>query len=145
RFAISGVPDMTVQAARLRLTVASGKNDGSDLGGAAYAVADTGWSESKLTFATRPAVGEMLDQTGAVVRNEVVDFDVTPMVTGKGTYSFAVMSTSLDPATYRGRKASKGKPELLVVPGPPRLARSGVFTAGYRNDELQPDTTVDLR
>jgi hypothetical protein len=145
RFALTGVPDMSVEAAHLRLTVASGKSDGSDSGGAAYVVEDAGWSESKLTFATRPAVGRMLAQTGAVVRSDVVDFDVTAAVTGKGTYSFAVMSTSLDPATYRGRKASKGKPELHVVPGPPRLSRSGVFVSGYRNDELQPDTTVDLR
>ena len=50
---------------------------------------------------------------GPVVPGQLVDFDVTPAVTGDGTYDFALVNGSSDCADYRSKEG--GSPPKLVV------------------------------
>ncbi len=122
RFAVSGLGGAAIERAVLRLTVGSGASDGSLVGGTVQRITDGTWSEATTTYTTRPALtGVPLATVAAVTASQVVEFDVTPAVTGNGTYDFALTSTSSDAAHYQSREASSGTPQLVV-----HLAHNGM-------------------
>ncbi len=144
RFAVSGIGTASVEQARLRLTVGSGRADGSVSGGAIEAV-DGPWSEA-TTYRSRPlVVGPVLATAGAVGPNQAVEFDVTSAVRGDGTVNLALVSPSNDSVAYRSREASVGKPQLIVTLGPPRLTLAGTFVDSYQNGTLTTGLRVDAR
>ena len=86
----------------------------SDAGGDIYSVPDTAWSESGITWNTRPPTeGPPIDSLGAVSEGTVYAFDVTPRVTGDGEYAFAILPTSPNSADYDSREASN--PPVLQI------------------------------
>ena len=52
-------------------------------------------------------------------RTAWVEYDVTSFVTGNGTYSFGLASTSSDGVDFRSREAATLRPELVVTTGAP--------------------------
>jgi hypothetical protein len=49
------------------------------------------------------------------VQNQVVNFDVTSLVPGNGTYCFAITSTSDDGVDYNSREANAAvRPQFIV-------------------------------
>jgi hypothetical protein len=115
RFEVSGLEGATVHGAKLRLTVDATSTAGSISGGQIYAVTDVDWDEMVVTYNSRPAISEpVLASAGPVNAGEVVEFDVTPAVTGNGVYSFALVSTVADAAVYRSREALGADPQLIV-------------------------------
>jgi hypothetical protein len=115
-FTVEGLPaDAQVETATLRLTVV---ND-STSGGEFYGVGDTGWPESIL-WNNRPAIdGPKLASLGPVALNQVVEVDVSQVVRGNGTYSFAIASPNGNTNTvgYASRDdiAAGRRPQLIVV------------------------------
>src|SRR5438128_1244857 len=108
-----GVGTAVVRAI-LRLQVDGAVGAASDSGGALHAISDTGWQENALTFSTRPAIdGPALGTLGAVAPGQTVEFDVTPVVSGDGTYAFALTNGSSDSADYRSKEG--GAPPRLIV------------------------------
>jgi hypothetical protein len=108
-FTVSGLSG-TVSSATLRLFV---KNE-SPAGGALYAVPDSSWSESALTWNTRPALGSLIMNIGAATLSTWVELDVASVVTGNGTYSFAIAGVSSDVVYYSSREGTN-LPQLVVV------------------------------
>jgi PKD repeat protein len=109
RFSVSGLVGQQVTAARLRLFVTDPSVQGGTL-----TVAPGGWSESTLTWDNAPGVGVLvLDSVGTVFPDSWVEFDVSELVTGPGTYDFGLSSGASNSAIYSSREGAN-PPELVV-------------------------------
>jgi hypothetical protein len=109
-FTVSGLTS-SVDRARIRLYVTNGSADGPDV----YRVADTSWGETSITWANRPARGiSPVDGTGIIPDGAWIELDVTGVVTGNGTYSFALATGSTDGTTMYTRQSSTNKPQLVL-------------------------------
>ena len=110
RFTVSGAP-AGVTSAKLRLYATNGTVDGP-----AIYTTTTAWSETAINWNTRPArTSGATDDKGAIPVNTWVEYDVTPFVTGNGTYSFTLATTSADGMDFNAREAATLRPELVVT------------------------------
>jgi uncharacterized repeat protein (TIGR01451 family) len=114
KFAVSGVGAGEVVSATLRLYCVGGA---VVTGGEFHGAADNGWQESTVTWDTAPAADPiMLSSLGPVSAGNWYEVDVTPLVTGEGTYSLRGTSTSGDGADYSTKEGASGfAPQLLVT------------------------------
>ena len=101
KFSVSGV-SCPVARATLRLTVGTSTDDKSVYGGDVYAASSSAWSESTVTWASGvvPSGAKIASVPTAVALSTAYQFDVTPLVTGNGTVSLVLTSTSSDGARY---------------------------------------------
>jgi PKD repeat protein len=110
RFTVTGLSG-PVSGAKLRLY----STDGGPDGGSVYAVADT-WSESTLTWNNRPLLGgSPVGTAGIAPTNGFVEINLGNAITGNGTYSFAIATSSSNSVIYDSREGTN-KPQL-VLPG----------------------------
>ncbi len=116
KFNVSGL-SVAPQSAKLRLYV----NDPSTNGGAIYLVSNnyngtsTAWVESGLKYNNAPPVsGTPLSSLGSVATGTWVEFNVTDAVTGNGTYSFAITSSSTNSVYYNSKDAGSNTPVLVI-------------------------------
>src|SRR5439155_22642641 len=87
----------------------------SDSGGTLHTISNGTWDESTITYSTRPPVdGPVIASAGPVTLGQVVDFDVTNVVTGDGGYNFALPNLSSDEATYRSKEGGPA-PKLVLL------------------------------
>jgi PKD repeat protein len=113
RFDVTGIRD-AVASAQLRMFVTDGSPDGGHL----FAVSNT-WSEGTITWANAPAIGGAeIATAGAVTAGTWITVDVSGVVRGDGTYSFAIKSLSTNSAFY-GSRESATPPELVIATGGP--------------------------
>ncbi|MFG3037542.1 DNRLRE domain-containing protein [Streptomyces sp. NPDC048330] len=110
-----------VTRAKLRIHVADADGAGNVNGGEVRGVSDTSWTETSAA----PAVdGPVLGALGAVAPGTWHEVDVTPYVTGNGTYAFGVTSPNGDGADYDSRETGATGPQLVVetaaAPAPSR-------------------------
>ena len=118
KFIVTGL-DGAPASATLWLHVDSGGDAPSNDGPALYTVDSTSWSESGITWSTRPAPGATaLGDLGAVTKGSWVAYDVSPAITGNGTYAFVLRTTSADAADFDSRETDT----------PPRLEVMGVLS-----------------
>jgi len=119
RVGVSGLAGRPVVTAQIRLQVASVVGADSNSGGRIHQVADCTWDELALTWTTQPAMSAtVLSAVGAVQAGNVVAFDVTPAITGDGTYCFVIESSSTDAADYNSRESSEQKPQFVAGVAP---------------------------
>ncbi|HEX9654899.1 MAG TPA: DNRLRE domain-containing protein, partial [bacterium] len=136
KFNVTGLT-ATVQQARLRLRVIESSVDG----GSIFAVSNnflgtnTPWHEDGLNFGNAPALNATpLSSQGLVNLDEVVEFDVTPAITGNGAFSFAIRNTTNDLANYSSKEGVQA-PELLILtagdsePPPPSPSPAPAITS----------------
>ncbi|NPC86023.1 DNRLRE domain-containing protein [Pyxidicoccus fallax] len=119
RFSVQGLTE-TVQRAVLRLHASGGTEDGP----AVYATQGN-WSESSVTWSSRPAkVGQPLGDAQVIASGVSVEYDVTDLVRGNGEYSLGLYGTSGDGVTFQSREATDAsrRPQLLVWTGAPKAA-----------------------
>jgi sugar lactone lactonase YvrE len=111
-FVAFSVPDpgAPVTRATLRLYVVNASANGPKV----YR-SDAAWSETALTWNTRPARQELLADIGKVPTGHYVDYDVTAAVTGPGDVSFDLVADSTDGTAFNSREASGNRPQLLVA------------------------------
>jgi acid phosphatase type 7 len=110
RFTVTGVTG-SVQSAKLRLFAYTDTVDGP----AVYSTTNS-WTETALTWNTRPPrTSAARDDKGAIATNSWVEFDVTPFVTGNGTYSFTLAQSASDGVDIRSREYTSNRPELVVT------------------------------
>jgi spore coat protein U-like protein len=109
RFNVSGLSG-TVVSARIQLEC----TNQSPFGGTIYDISDTSWQERTVTWENRPAVdGLAQDALGAVSVGDIVELDVTAVVTGNGTYNFAMDSNNNNGADYYSREGLN--PPVLIL------------------------------
>src|SRR5262249_43395505 len=74
------------------------------------------WAEKTLNAKNDPAMGALIKSVPPAAAATTVTFDVSSVVTGAGTYTFAVTSTATnDSAHFRSAEATSGQPVLSVV------------------------------
>jgi beta-mannanase len=79
-------------------------------------VADTSWTEKALSAKNDPAVGAVVSTAKPANGATSVSFDVSSIVKGAGTYTFAVSSTVANsPARFRSAEAASGRPALSLT------------------------------
>jgi len=102
-----------IQSAKLRLFATKTTADGP------YVVPTTGsWSETGLTWNNRPPPsGGLLDDVGAISAAGWVEWDVTQAITGAGSFSFLLASTTADAAKFEARESAEIQrlPELVIT------------------------------
>ena len=112
RFDVTGVSG-PIQNAKLRVYVSS---NASNSGPAVYAT-DTSWTESALTWTSRPArTSGVLDRKDNMSKDTWVDYDVTAHVQGNGEFSFVLAANNTDAATFSSRQGSQ-PPQLVIEVG----------------------------
>ncbi len=117
KFGVSGVTG-TVGNAKLRIHTDDVGGAQSSNGGTFKSMTNTTWSETGVTWNNQPAIdGATLGSLGAVSRNAWYEVDVTSYVTGNGTFSIGVTSSSTDGADYDSRETGANSPQLVITTG----------------------------
>ncbi len=136
RFTLAGLSG-TVTRATLRLYAKTDTVDGPTLH-----VGATNWSESSVTWRTRPTyAAESTSDTAKIVAGSWVEYDVTPAVSGAGSVSFALRSNSSDGVNFDSREG-KMPPQLVVttlggsVDTEPPTAPSGLLRTSATETEI---------
>jgi len=148
-FTLTGLTG-SVTSARLRLRVVN-----ASVNGPAVYPTDPGWTETGITWATKPApTGPAAADAGAVAANTWLEYDVTSLVHGDGPIAFTLAGTSKDGSDFASREAPADGPQLVVttdsssppLPPPPPPPPSGTATrvfaaaADARTAKAKPTT-----
>lgn len=101
---------------RMRTTSSPSAAGGS---GAVHPVSDTSWSETTVTWATKPAWGSTkIGPERSVDPDQDVEWDVTSLVAG-GARAFAIVSTDSNGSHYLSKEADKARgPKLFLELSP---------------------------
>ena len=111
RFTVTEVSG-TVQSVKLRLYASSGTVDGPSVYGTT-----NDWTETGITWSTRPARSATATaDAGAVATGTWIEYDVTALVSGAGTFSFVLAGISTDGLNFHARE-NGNKPQLIVTVG----------------------------
>lgn len=130
RFTVTGISG-TVSNAHVRLFV----TDATQNGPALYTTSNA-WNETDITWNNRPArTGVALADQGALAKGSWVDYDVTNIVTGDGTYSFVLATDAADLVGFSSREGSSA-PQLVVT-----LAEDAAPVLPSPTTNIQPTIT----
>lgn len=110
RFDVSGLSG-SITSAKLRIYPNS--SSGSSL--VSWFIMDNSWGETTITYANAPALpGSSESSAGPVAAGAWIELDVTALVSGDGTYSFAVTTPGSTAISLASRNASVNQPELVI-------------------------------
>ena len=134
-----------VQSAKVRLYA----YDGSDEAASIYAVSNNyrdqniPWNQDDLTWRNAPTLtGAPLQTLGPVSRdNRWVEFDVTTAVSGNGTYSFGLTTTSSNNVYYRSMEGDSHGPVLIIEVGRAPTSEPPATTTRRATSEPPATTT----
>jgi acid phosphatase type 7 len=132
RFRVSGdLTEEALKSAKLRVHAYEGTDDGP----AIYQTTND-WSEGGITWANRPpTVGPEIDDAGGVAKGSWVEYDVSGLVDGDGTYSFILRSGSADLAKFDAWEG-RYQPELVLnIEGDPVLVGAGDIASGETDED----------
>ena len=123
KFVVSGVPSGPWKAT-LKLRNAKASQVGYQL----RAVTNSSWTQSSLTYASAPAIGGTLGNSGPTTSGSWTSLDVSSAFAGNGTYSFAL--TGGNGSTIQvGSRESATPPQLVIEPM--TSASSTIIPAGF--------------
>jgi acid phosphatase type 7 len=125
RFRVDGLAG-PVRAATLRLFAESASRDGLEVRG----VADTGWEERTLHYASAPQVQSVVASTGPIRARTWVTADVTALVKGNGDVGMALVGLGVTAVRYSSREAGSQAPQLVVQSGSERPLATPARPAG---------------
>ena len=109
RFTVNGISG-TIQSVKLRVYATT---NSSTNGPAVYGSNNT-WTETGITWNNRPApTTGILDNKSAIDKNTWVEYDVTSLVAGNGTFNFVFVGDTSDEIRFSSREG--GNPPQLVV------------------------------
>ncbi|PWR06676.1 hypothetical protein DKT69_36485 [Micromonospora sicca] len=109
KFTVSGQTGVVLRA-RLKIWVAAG----SSTGFVVRPVADSTWSETLTSWNNAPPIDNTsIAATGRTTTGTWVTLDVTPLVSGNGTFTVGLTSTGASASSYGSRESSTA-PLLLL-------------------------------
>lgn len=114
RFTVSGITG-PVEQATLRLSVTNGTTNGPSVAPSS----NTTWSETGITWNTRPRVGTGIGNADVIPAQGWVEYDVTPLIAGNGVFTLALVPDASDSLTVNSREASENAPQLVIIPATP--------------------------
>jgi hypothetical protein len=106
----------TVQTATLRIWATSGHTVGFDV----YGVSDSSWTETGINYTNQPSAAIAAAKTGssgAITAGTWKTVDVKALLTGPGTYSFVLETTSATALALASREDAAHAPQLVVTTG----------------------------
>jgi hypothetical protein len=125
RFTVAGVSG-PVQSARVRLYATT---NGTQNGPAIYAT-DPSWNEKDITWNQRPArTSSAVDNKGVINTNSWVEYDVTSLVTGNGTFSFVLAGDSNDAVAFSSRQGVQPPQLVVTISGTVTATTTSTITA----------------
>jgi hypothetical protein len=109
KFTVTGL-NGSVARARLKLFATAGSSNGFIV----RRVADSSWSETAVNWSNAPAIdgGPAVAASGRTTTGRWVTIDITPAVTGNGTFTVAL--TPAGTSSSYGSRESTTPPQLLV-------------------------------
>jgi calcineurin-like phosphoesterase family protein len=138
RFTVAGVSG-PVQNARVRLYATT---NGTKNGPAIYAT-NPSWNEKDITWNKRPArTSDAVDNKGVINPNSWVEYDVTSLVTGNGTFSFVLAGDSNDAVAFSSRQGAQ-PPQLVVTTTGGRTLTPAVEVSATAIATINPTTSTD--
>ncbi len=122
RFQVTGV-EGTVSRALLRVHPKAGHSTGFQV----RRVTSTSWGESSITYSNAPSVSSTVSaSSGALTAGTFKTVDITSLISGNGTYSLALTTTSSTSLVLSSRESGANAPRLTVE----------------HNDTTAPQTTL---
>jgi hypothetical protein len=119
KFDVSGVSG-SVASAKLRVWTSTGTTSATGNGPGVFGVSDSTWTEGGITWANRPPhAATAVDNKGALTADMMVEYDVTSLITGNGTYSLNLTPDSTDGTLFDSREVSNParRPQLVLTTG----------------------------
>jgi len=110
RFTVGGLTG-TVTKATLRIWANSNQTTGYDV----FAVADTTWGETTITYSNAPPFGAKAGSSGKVTTGTWTSVDVTSLITGNGAFSLALSTTNTTNLSLASHESGANSPQLVVV------------------------------
>jgi hypothetical protein len=109
RFDVQGLSGTIVRA-----TLKIYTNSNSSTGYEVRSVLDTSWTEGGITFANAPAVEGVTATSGPFGTAVWTTVDITPLITGNGTFNLALTTTNNTAFSLASREAGATAPQLIV-------------------------------
>ena len=131
KFSVTGLSG-SVTNVKLRLNNTAAASNSSRVA-CVYAVADTSWTETGITWNTAPTVGASLGCVNGTQAAGWIEYDLGTPFASNGTYAFAVFENVSTSVIYHSKEGTSA-PELVV-------ATSGAPSDNVSN--LQTATTYD--
>ncbi len=112
RFDVQGLSG-AVTKATLRVYA----NSSSSAGYQVYGIPDTSWGETTITFNNAPPFGSVVGSMGAFSAGTWTTVDITPLITGNGTFSLALTGNNGTAVSFVSREGGANAPQLEVTVG----------------------------
>jgi hypothetical protein len=109
-FTVQGL-NAPVVGAQLRLYA----NSSTTVGCKVFAVPNTGWGERTITYNNAPPLGNQVGSIGAFRSSSWINIDVTPLVTGNGTFSLAITGLNATAVSLASRESGSFIPQLVIT------------------------------
>jgi hypothetical protein len=111
---------LTFDVQGLKAPVASAQlkiyaNSSTTVGCKLFAVPNVGWGERTITFNNAPPLGNQIGAIGAFRSSSWITIDVTPLVTGNGTFSLAITGLNATAVSLASRESGINVPLLIVT------------------------------
>jgi hypothetical protein len=97
-----------------RVTLRIFTNSSSSAGYEVRKVADNTWTESTLNHTNAPAMDGVTAVSGSFGTGVWTTVDITPLVTGNGSYNIALTTTSGTAFSLASRESGANAPQLII-------------------------------
>ena len=111
RFTVSGLNGAAVQSAVLRIYA----NSTNATGMTVNKLSDNSWGETSLIYSNAPAPGAAINTSGAITSGSWVTTDISSYISGDGTYSVVLTTTSTTNTNLASRESGANAPQLVVT------------------------------
>jgi hypothetical protein len=113
RFDVQGLSG-TITRAALRIFTNSGSSTGYEV----RSVADNSWVEGAINFSNAPAFDGVIGASGPFGTGAWTMVDITPLITGDGSYSIALTTTNNTAFSLASRETGTNPPQLIIETTP---------------------------
>ena len=110
RFTVQGLAGYPIQSAYLRAYA----NTSSNIGINALAVGDNTWNEYTINYNNAPPLGTLLGSSGAYVAGGWATVNVTPFITGEGTYSIGIQTPGTTSLSFSSIESGANAAQLII-------------------------------
>jgi acid phosphatase type 7 len=137
RFTVNGVSG-AIQDARLRVFA----TENSSSNGPAVYVTNNSWDEAGITWDNRPdRTGGAIDNQEAIDKNTWVEYDVTSIISGNGTFNFVLVGDSSDQIRFSSHEGSN-PPQLVITMDPSTNTPQAMATLLPTNTQPSDSTAI---
>jgi hypothetical protein len=113
RFEVQGLSG-TLTRATLRIFTNSGSSTGYEV----RSVADNTWIEGAINYSNSPAPDGLIGTSGPFGTGAWTTVDITPLITGDGTFSISLTTTNNTAFSLASREAGANAPQLIIETTP---------------------------